>query len=107
MERQFEPVGTTDGNDQNNENQASPAVTATSNPAQVVRATAGTPSGNAVAWLASQIPEFGGAEEDNIQLWTQRVDRVARVHSATDAVTLLAASSKLIKSAKRWYEIVK
>jgi len=38
-------------------------------------------------------------------MWIQRVDRVAQVRSAPDGVTLLVASSKLTKSAKRWYEI--
>lgn len=29
---------------------------------------------------------------------------MAQVHGATDGVTLLAASSRLVKSAKQWYE---
>jgi len=66
-EHQRSPTRTTDGNDQSTENQVNPIVTATSDPAPDVRATVGTSSGNAVAWLASQIPEFGGAEEDNIR----------------------------------------
>ncbi|XP_011883952.1 PREDICTED: uncharacterized protein LOC105571091, partial [Vollenhovia emeryi] len=63
------------------------------------------PVGSLVNCLASQIPEFAGEEDDNVQAWTKRVDKVAQVHGATDGVTLLAASSRLTKSARRWYEI--
>ncbi|KYN09358.1 hypothetical protein ALC57_18534 [Trachymyrmex cornetzi] len=60
---------------------------------------------NAVSTLSRQIPEFGGSEEENVLVWVQRAERVARVHGAPDEVTLLAASSKLVKSAKRWYDL--
>lgn len=55
----------------------SPAISASS-PAQ------------AVTLLAPQIPEFGGTDEENVHIWTQRVDRVAQVHRASDDVVLLA-----------------
>jgi len=58
-----------------------------------------------VSWLATQIPEFGGSDKENVSTWVRRVDQVAGVHGATDGVTLLAASSKLTKSAKTWYEV--
>lgn len=63
------------------------------------------PTGNIIAWISLQIPEFSGAENDNVRAWTKRVDKVAQVHGAGDGTMLLAASSKLTKSAKRWYEI--
>lgn len=63
------------------------------------------PPANAVSLLATQIPEFGGADEENVALWIQRVERVARIHRVTDDVTLLAATGKLMKSARRWYDI--
>lgn len=63
------------------------------------------PPANAVQLLAPQLPEFGGTEEENIRLWVQRVDRVAQIHRAPDDVVLLAASSKLIKAAKQWYNL--
>jgi len=50
--------------------------------------------------LATQIPEFSGSDKENVSSWVRRVDQVAEVHRATDGVTLLAASSKLTKSAK-------
>lgn len=59
--------------------------------------------GNQVAWLASQIPEFEGSADDNVQNWIERVDSVAQVHRASQGVTLLAASSMLKKDAKGWY----
>ncbi|XP_067205030.1 uncharacterized protein [Linepithema humile] len=63
------------------------------------------PAGNAVSWLASQIPEFGGSDDENVEVWSNRVDKVAEIHGASDGITLLAASSKLVKFARQWYEI--
>lgn len=65
------------------------------------------PPANAVTVLALQIPEFSGSDEDNIVHWIQRVDRVAMVHRASSEVILLAASSKLRKEAKKWYDFQK
>ncbi|CAL1687614.1 unnamed protein product [Lasius platythorax] len=59
----------------------------------------------AVSLLAPQILEYGGIDEENVQIWTQRVDRVAQIHRASDDVVLLAAFGKLTKLAKQWYEI--
>ncbi|XP_067216895.1 uncharacterized protein [Linepithema humile] len=63
------------------------------------------PAGNAVSWLTSQIPEFSGGEDENVAVWSRRVDQVAVIHGASDGITLLAASSKLTKFARQWYEI--
>jgi len=60
---------------------------------------------NATKWLATRIPEFGGTESDNINVWIKRVDKVVLIHGASDSVTLLAASSKLTKNAKQWYDL--
>jgi len=64
----------------------------------------GTPGGG-IKWLATQIPEFGGGDEENVAAWVRRVEKVAEIHGATDGVTLLAASSRLVRAAKRWYDI--
>ncbi|XP_072763218.1 uncharacterized protein [Anoplolepis gracilipes] len=61
--------------------------------------------GNMINWLSTQIPEFGGTEDENIVTWIRRVEKVSLIHGATDRVTLLAASSRLVKSARRWYEV--
>jgi len=58
-----------------------------------------------VSWLATQIPEFGGGADESANQWVRRVDKVAQVHGAADGAVLLAASSKLVKSAKKWYDI--
>ncbi|KMQ93098.1 hypothetical protein RF55_6825 [Lasius niger] len=62
-------------------------------------------SGNAIQALASQIPEFAGKEEDNIRTWVRRVEKVAQVHGVSDGVALLAASSRLAGSARRWFDV--
>jgi len=64
-----------------------------------------TPTGNAVKWLATQIPTFGGSETDNVNAWVRRVEKVAEIHAARDGALLLAASSKLVGSARKWYDI--
>lgn len=58
-----------------------------------------------VVFLSPQIPEFGGSDKENVTLWSQRVDSVARIHQATDGVVHLAASGKLVGAAKRWYDL--
>lgn len=63
------------------------------------------PPANAVMLMGTQIPEFGAGDEENAQTWVQRVERAARIHGATDDVILLAASSKLTKAARRWYDV--
>lgn len=70
-----------------------------------VRSVDGFTSVSATKWLATQIPEFGGSDSENVQVWIRRVDRVAQIHGATDDVILVAASSKLTKFAKQWYEL--
>lgn len=60
---------------------------------------------NATKWLATQIPEFGGSDSENVQGWIRRVDRVAQIHGASDKVILMAATSKLTNFAKEWYEL--
>lgn len=59
----------------------------------------------AVTLLAPQIPEYKGTEEENVRRWIQRVEKVAQVHRAPDDVTLLAASSRLGKTARRWFDL--
>lgn len=60
--------------------------------------------GSMIRWIAAQIPEFGGSENENVLTWVKRVDKVSVIHGASDGVTLLAASSRLMKTAKQWYE---
>lgn len=53
---------------------------------------------NTVNLLASQLPEFSGKEDDDVVIWIQKVERVARIHGASQEMMLLAATGKLVKS---------
>lgn len=66
--------------------------------------TKGWTSGNAVQALASQISEFSGSEDNNVRSWVRRVEKIAQVHSAPEGAMLLAASSKLTGSARKWFD---
>ncbi|XP_024880065.1 uncharacterized protein LOC112459926, partial [Temnothorax curvispinosus] len=59
----------------------------------------------AVKLLTTQIPEFAGTEEEKIETWIQTGERIAQIHAVSDDVLLLAASSKLVKNAKRWFDL--
>ncbi|KYQ51848.1 hypothetical protein ALC60_09049 [Trachymyrmex zeteki] len=63
-------------------------------------ALASVPVAQAVNLLASQLPFFSGLEDENVVIWIEKVERVSRIHTVSDQVTLLAASSKLNKTAK-------
>lgn len=56
-------------------------------------------------YLLLQIPEFGGAEKDNVKMWVQRVDNVTSLHKISDSMMHLAASSRLVDAAKKWYDL--
>lgn len=64
-----------------------------------------TTSAQAVTLLASQIPEFSGSERHNVEMWTNRVEKVAAIHAASEGVVFLAATSKLTDTAKRWFDL--
>lgn len=63
------------------------------------------PTGQAVKLLASQLPVFGGTEDEDVLIWLQKVESVAGIHAVANEVTLLAAISKLNKSARRWFDL--
>jgi len=65
----------------------------------------GGAAGCPIKWLAAQIPEFGGSEDENVVTWTRRIDKVALIHGATDAAMLLAASSRLTNNTRKWYDV--
>lgn len=62
-------------------------------------------SPQAVKLLASQLPDFDGSEESDVDLWIQRIEHISRIHAVTNDVVLLAATSKLTKTARRWFEV--
>jgi len=55
--------------------------------------------------LASQLPDFTGKEDDDVEIWIQKVERVGRIYGASQDMMLLAASGKLVKSARKWFEL--
>lgn len=63
------------------------------------------PTAQAIKFLATQIPSFSGNEDDNVDLWLEKVERVAHIHGVTSEVILLAVSSKLTKTARDWFDL--
>lgn len=60
---------------------------------------------NTVNLLVSQLPEFSGKEDDDVEIWIQKVERVGYIHGASQDMMLLAVSGKLVKSARKWFEL--
>jgi len=58
----------------------------------------------AVNVLSPQIPEFGGTDVENVKLWIQRIDQVSKIHKVPDDIIFLAATSKLVKLARCWFD---
>ena len=58
-----------------------------------------------VKLLASQLPEFGGTDNEDVDLWIHKVESVSQIHSVSHEVTLLAATGKLNKVARQWFDL--
>ncbi|XP_025268228.1 uncharacterized protein LOC105254772 [Camponotus floridanus] len=63
------------------------------------------PAGNSVKFLSSQIPTFGASEEEDVELWIEKIESVAEIHRLSSVVMLSAAAVKLTKSARRWFDL--
>lgn len=61
--------------------------------------------GNAVKFLCTHISYFGGTEDDSVDLWIEKVESVADLHNLSPATKLAAATTKLTKIARKWFEI--
>lgn len=59
---------------------------------------------NTAKYLSSQIPQFSGTEEDNVELWIEKLESVARLHGCSHDIMLAAATSRLTKTARRWFD---
>jgi len=46
------------------------------------------PAAQAVNFLASQLPTYSGQEEENIDLWIDKLERVSRIHEVSDELIL-------------------
>lgn len=62
-------------------------------------------SSNAVKFLSSQIPYFNGTEDDDVELWIEKIETVAELHSLSSVIMLMAVTSKLPKTVRRWFNL--
>lgn len=59
---------------------------------------------NATKFLSSQTPQFGGTEEENVEIWIEKIESVAKIHGFSQGVLLSVAVTRLVKTARRWYD---
>jgi len=52
-------------------------------------------------------PEFplSGLEDDDIELWIEKIENVAHIHGLSPAVMISVAANNLIKTARRWFDV--
>lgn len=62
-------------------------------------------TGNAIKFLKSQIPCFSGTDEDDIELWIEKVEGAANIYDFSQIIILAAATSNLTKIAKEWFDM--
>lgn len=62
-------------------------------------------TGQAVKFLSSQIPTYGGTDDEDIETWIEKIENVAEIHNLSQVVMLAAATSKLTKIARRWLDL--
>jgi len=84
---------------------ASPVADANSSTRSGASILSTVPAAQAITLLSSQIPTFGGTPDENVDLWLRKIERVSRIHNVSEDVTLLAASSKLTKLARDWFDL--
>jgi len=59
----------------------------------------------AIKLLAGQILEYNDLEEDDVDIWIEQVKMISQIHGVSSSVILLIASSRLMKAARRWYDL--
>ncbi|XP_011859423.1 PREDICTED: uncharacterized protein LOC105556919 [Vollenhovia emeryi] len=64
-----------------------------------------TSSTNAARFLAAQIPQFGRSEEENVELRVEKIESIAEAHILPPVARLSAATIKLTKAARRWFDL--
>lgn len=60
---------------------------------------------NAAKFLESRIPQFGGTEEENVELWLEKIEGIAQAHALPSIAMMSAAVAKLMKDARKWYDM--
>jgi len=63
------------------------------------------PPGHAVKFLSTQIPQFSGSEEDDVDILLKKIENVADLHNLATSVRLTAATSRLSGNARRWFDL--
>jgi len=61
-------------------------------------------SSHDIKFLSSQIPQFNGFEEDDVDLWLEKLKSMADIHNFSNGVKS-AATSRLIKTVRRWFDL--
>lgn len=59
----------------------------------------------AVSLLSTQLPGFKGSEDEDVELWLQKVEDIAAIHGVSPEIALLAASAKLSDTARKWLDL--
>ncbi|CAL1686650.1 unnamed protein product [Lasius platythorax] len=62
-------------------------------------------TGQAVKLLSTHLLDFSGTEDEDVESWVNTIERVARIHGASNDILLLAATGKLKKTARKWLEL--
>lgn len=62
-------------------------------------------SSQSVKFLTSSISFFGGTEEEDVSLWLDKIETIATNFNLSPMVRLSAATAKLNKIARRWFDL--
>jgi hypothetical protein len=66
---------------------------------------AAIPPAQAITLLSSQIPSFSGTEDEDIEIWIRKIDRMASIHQVDGSIKLLAATRNLHRIARDWFDL--
>lgn len=55
-------------------------------------------TGQSVKFLSSQIPFFSDSDDDDIELWIEKIENVSHIHGLSPAVMMSAAANNLTKT---------
>src|SRR5580765_8061172 len=61
-------------------------------------------SSSASKFLSSQILQFGGMDKEDVEIWIEKLESVARLHGFSQGVMLSAVFSRLVKTTRRWFD---
>ncbi|CAL1680825.1 unnamed protein product [Lasius platythorax] len=62
-------------------------------------------TGQSIKFLSQAITHFGGTENENVTLWLEKIESVAVNHQLSPMVKLSAATAKLNKVARKWFDL--